>query len=510
VAQDSNGDETSCVAPVSVPDPVPFTCENNVSFNASPNSIRRGSDVTLNWNVTDADTVFISVIDETSFSGSEVVNPSNDTTYVLTATLGGNTIECPASVTVSTGGGGGGSSSPRCELDISDQLISLGDEITLTWDTSRTEDVTLSDDEGNIIFSTTEMLSTDKDDYLDGSITLTPTRDTEYRLVAERGSRDETCRVEVEIEDDIVILETRDQQPLVAGISLTSVPYTGFEAGPFVTFMFYALLIAWAFYIAYLVVIRKQMTTVAETDTVSHTVASMQTAEATRPDVFVQSVVTPTETQSQVTPDNLPVAEPQVGYAENQVSDTVVADIEDRAHTQKALLSSDAIRHFLATTDGSVERHEVLDEVIAEAKKVYPLEDGWIVINESRMKNLCEVCAEKAEQAPRSFAPTVVPQGSSSLAEAIITGNVMAAYEMIGHRPMFALADAAADLDALYRKRQGEHKVVSELLEREAETLSDEQITNMINALTSALDGTYTSEASAVKIAIMKAVKEVA
>ena len=80
-----------------------------------------------------------------------------------------------------------------------------------------------------MIFDTNEVLSTEKDDYLDGSITLSPTRDTEYTLTAERGSKDRTCRVKVEIEDDIVIIETRDQQPLVAGISLTAVPYTGFE-----------------------------------------------------------------------------------------------------------------------------------------------------------------------------------------------------------------------------------------------------------------------------------------
>jgi hypothetical protein len=62
----------------------------------------------------------------------------------------------------------------------------------------------------------------------------------------------------------------------------------------------------------------------------------------------------------------------------------------------------------------------------------------------------------------------------------------------------------------VFRNRQGETKIVSELLATESEKLSDEQIKNMISALTSALDGTYTDEASAVKMAIMKAVKETA
>jgi hypothetical protein len=81
---------------------------------------------------------------------------------------------------------------------------------------------------------------------------------------------------------------------------------------------------------------------------------------------------------------------------------------------------------------------------------------------------------------------------------------------MIGNRPMFALADAAADLDALYRNRRGGTEIVSDLLTKEAENLSEIQIKNMIDALTGALDGIYTDEASAVKMAIMKAVKEVA
>ena len=87
---------------------------------------------------------------------------------------------------------------------------------------------------------------------------------------------------------------------------------------------------------------------------------------------------------------------------------------------------------------------------------------------------------------------------------------MIAAYEMIGHRPMFALADAAADLDAIYRARKTGAEVGSDLLKSETANLSDEQIMQMIQALTSALDGVYTDEASAVKMAIMKAVKVVA
>ena len=75
---------------------------------------------------------------------------------------------------------------------------------------------------------------------------------------------------------------------------------------------------------------------------------------------------------------------------------------------------------------------------------------------------------------------------------------------------MFALADAAADLDAVYRIRRGAKATASELLMKGTAEFTDEQILETIEALTGALDGTYTDEASAVKMSIMKAIKVVA
>jgi hypothetical protein len=136
--------------------------------------------------------------------------------------------------------------------------------------------------------------------------------------------------------------------------------------------------------------------------------------------------------------------------------------------------------------------------VIADAKCAYPLEDGWVVINQTRLTELTTVPV-----APIETAVT----GNGSLAEAIVTGNVVAAYELIGDRPMFALADASADLDTLYRNRKGANEPVSDLLTAATTDITDAQIADMIAALTGAIDGTYTDEASAVKMAIMKAVK---
>ena len=485
-----------------------FTCADNVSFTASDTSIDRGDSSRLAWNVTDADSVAISGISATGLTGTEDVSPSSDTTYVLTATKSGfNPIDCNVRIDVSSGGGGGGgSSSPRCELEISDNRIDRGDEITLTWDSSRARELILTDDRGNTIVTTEDRLSDDKEELFDGEITLTPTRDTEYTLRVERGSRDRECTVDVEVEDDeIVLLETRDQAPLVAGISLTEVPYTGFEAGTVMTFLFYALLAAWALYITYVLVIPKTLLSAApQLVTPRNSADHMTSAESMRPDAFAAlstaSVATSTAAKA-AAPANLPVAtaEPVAAVEEETVVDTATG-VENQAHLHQALLSSSAVQSLIAMTTDA-DRSETLTKVIADAKGAYPLEDGWVVINQTRLTEL-------TTQPTPTPTPTVTAlTGNGSLAEAVVTGNVVAAYELIGTRPMFALADASADLDTLYRNRKGANEPVSDLLTAATKDMTDVQIADMIAALTGALDGTYTDEASAVKMAIMKAVK---
>lgn len=229
-------------------------------------------------------------------------------------------------------------------------------------------------------------------------------------------------------------------------------------------------------------------------------------------------------------PANLPTGVfPTNGYAatvdtatdetEDETEDTVsevsteMKELEDRAHAHKVLLSSDAMRHFVSVCPKALTRMAFLEKVIGEAKVTYPSEDGWVVLNCERMQELCQI---RHTDTPVTETVTVadakkvaVPVGAGSLAEAIVTGNVAAAYAMIGHRPMIALADASADLDALYRQKNGEAVAISELLIRESEVLAPETIKAAIADLTSALDGTYDSEEQAVKVAIMKAIKTI-
>jgi len=181
-----------------------------------------------------------------------------------------------------------------------------------------------------------------------------------------------------------------------------------------------------------------------------------------------------------------------------------MTELENRAHEAKALFSSDAMRYFIKVSPVET-RLSALDALIVKAKNAFPSEDGWLVINLTRLEALLET-----NNAAISIATEVTAGNGGSLAEAIVTGNVVAAYQLIAHRPMIALADAAAELDAVVRARRGEVVSLSTMLASATTPLSDAQVTAAIKALTSALDGIYTSEEEAVKMAIMKAVKAVA
>ena len=184
-ASDNNSEDT-CSTTITIEEPEPepssITCEANVDFSSSPKSLTKGESATLSWSTTDITEIsFDNNIVATGLSGSVSVTPDVSTSYLLTATDGVDTISCPVTVSVSEpprttgGGGGGGSSSPKCELSISDSKIERGEEIELTWDSTRAGEVIIVDSDGETIITTEDLLGSKKDELYDGSITLFPT-----------------------------------------------------------------------------------------------------------------------------------------------------------------------------------------------------------------------------------------------------------------------------------------------------------------------------------------------
>ncbi len=222
-------------------------------LNTSATRVTSGSYVKLTWGTTNADTVTLSPNPgNVSKNGSYDAYISGDTTYTLTVKNAQGETSCNVSITTSTSGGS--SNTPRCDLEISKTRVNRGDKVTLSWETRYVDEIIIKDDNGKTIFDTNDYSSSKRKNYLDGEIDVIINRDTSFTMTAygERGGS-KTCRVSVKT-DDIGVYEKRDQGYVIA---LTQVPYTGFEAGPFLTFLFYGMLTLWALFIAYVLVIKK-------------------------------------------------------------------------------------------------------------------------------------------------------------------------------------------------------------------------------------------------------------
>ncbi len=378
----ANNQQVSCPVTITVNQPdAAITCAANVNFSANNNSIRRGDSSTLTWSTNGLANVRFDNLNSTGLSGSINVNPTDSITYTLIGTKGSQTINCPVTISVSSdnnnGGGGGGSSAVKCSLKISDNKISRGDRVTLKWDTTRATEVTIKDNHGKTLIDTDGKSSSQKKDLYDGELTLRPEKDTTYTLVAEKGSKDKTCKVTVDVEDTVVVTQVRDQQPLVTGIALTNVPYTGFEAGPFMTSVFYTLLAAWALYMAYVLVGRRNGMNVS-----AFTPATV-TSDIVPSTMLMPEKVTAAPAFYQVLS---PVAATTatVGYEAHTEANEA---IEAQAHAANVLLSTDAIAYFVGAT-ANEDRTTVLAQILTAAKASYPSEEGWVVISADRMVEL--------------------------------------------------------------------------------------------------------------------------
>ncbi len=310
---------------------------------------------------------------------------------------------------------------------------------------------------------------------------------------------------------------------VLAFVGFTMVVLGLYGAGFIALGLFYGLLTMFAVLVSYRLTIAPYLPALDDestgaTEMLPHITATESLAH---PSIFVPAVQVDTRPLVQFADPNVPANLPVVGYAnlveaahtgdEAEADATLARELEEQAHESHVLLSTDALRYFIASVPAGTVPVELMASVITSAKQRFPSEDGWVVVSESRMRDVCVLCLSPMTptSSTEPYIPTVVPEGAGSLAEMIASGNLGAAFALIGHRPMFALADAVADFDALYRARQGQETITSDLLKEVTQNLSTDTLKAITVALTSALDGTYTDEAEAVKTAIMKAVKVV-
>lgn len=254
----TNGQTVTCSAPVTVtpPPPTPICV-----LSASAGTVAPGTSVDLVYSTTNVSSASIdngvgNLVPVTGGTKTVVVNA--DTTYTLTGTgTNGQPVTCAAPVRVSTGGGG----SPICTLTASPIKINLGDSATITWGGNRIVSVSIDNGIGAV-------------SGVSGSTTVTPTAKGVYTYIgsflATNGST-LTCQATIEVvgggggctsncggggssKPRVVLssLKTPGDQPL-AFVYLSQIPYTGLDLGPWGTALYWIMLILWSLAAAYLV-----------------------------------------------------------------------------------------------------------------------------------------------------------------------------------------------------------------------------------------------------------------
>ncbi len=256
----TNGQTVSCAAPVTVTTTGGSgpTC----TLAASASSVARGGNVTFAWTTTNAASGAIDngVGSTTPIAGGTTapVTVNANTTYTLTV-LGtnGQTVTCAAPVTVTSTGGGG----PACTLSASPTTVTNGNQTTLTWGGTDIASVFIDNDIG-----TTTGPSGSQSVTVNGVGVHTYTG----TFKATNGST-LTCTATVTVESGgggcvsgcggggssgprvlLSSLRNPGDQPL-SFVYLSQIPYTGLELGPWGTALYWIMLILWSLAAAYLV-----------------------------------------------------------------------------------------------------------------------------------------------------------------------------------------------------------------------------------------------------------------
>ena len=134
-----------------------------ISFSGNPSFIAKGASSTLSWNVTGAASLSISPSVGNVGGSSIIVSPTSTTTYTLTATSAGGTVQSSTTITV-------GSPAPTIvSFNSSPASITSGASSTLSWNTTGATSISISPLVGNITGS---------------SVTVSPTVTTSYILTA--------------------------------------------------------------------------------------------------------------------------------------------------------------------------------------------------------------------------------------------------------------------------------------------------------------------------------------
>ncbi len=517
------GGSVQCSAPVTVTPVVNApTCE----LTLTPSSVAYNGTATLAW--TSANTTSGSInqgIGSVVLNGSTSVTGTTTTTYIGTFTGPGGTVTCNKTLTVAP------PPSPMCTLSLSRSTIKTGESTVVSWTSAN---VTTGFITGGV--GTTSPVSS-------GSFEIFPPDDTTFTGTFSGPLGTTTCSIAVDVttttgcqsncggggfdQPNVVLFKKPGDQPL-AFVYLSQIPYTGFEAGPVLTLVFWLAVILLAGISSYFVMGKGGVryilgrTFMYAGIPVEEDVMNGRAKQEEKEEVLVEST--------------LPVARQIPSPVITVPSTSGIPDlndvIESRAHAAGVLMSPEAV---LLAAGLSTDRAEALQKfgvILNEAVRTIPREDGWVMLSSDRFMDLAEkknVAAPANVEYPDFTAEEVAPSvvysevapavQSASVDEtagvafvsAILSGDRETAYGIIrslerdGVNPSALMTSVATVVDRLFRVRKGGKNGIDHTLLEKAQNLSDGKLSSIVEVFAHALDQAYSSPFTAIKLALAQA-----
>lgn len=321
---------------------------------------------------------------------------------------------------------------------------------------------------------------------------------------------------------DIVLFE-RPEPQVLGTVALNQVPYTG-VGDVFLVIFFFAALLAAAGFITY-VVLKKRKAGVHRKTAIDRNVYASEYESGTvridrTPQPTQQEAYTPiapvipgmnplptpaSDARRGAAPANLPVAETPVVPASQPVhipastetSNIAAAELEQMASAHKTLLSGEARKMILEQAENNPARVEqVLSSVIEAAKERFPREDGWLLLNQSRV---AQVLMKEGLSTIPMFIGWMLARNEKQLF------GFLRNLSSQGTAPEHFIRQVIAELDAVYQARldnvhpQADAEVVALLKDVPAVDLE-----MIITSLARSLDGRYSSPLDGVKVALTR------
>lgn len=182
---------------------------------ANPSSISEGGNTTLSWSSSNATSASIDALGSVSLNGSQTVYPGYSRTYVMTVWgSNGQSNTCTTSVNINT------QNNLWCTISVQPQYVSHNGTAQLTWSSVGATNAWISD---------IGSVSTN------GSTTVHPNGAKTYTMTISNGYDTETCTTTV--------------NAYMGGttyVSLTQIPYTGFDFGVMGNAIYWVLLMSGA------------------------------------------------------------------------------------------------------------------------------------------------------------------------------------------------------------------------------------------------------------------------